>query len=134
MIYIDTVNSWHNIRRLRVKRIPITRVGTKVVVFVISRKFSRKLTFRFREIFVTKIRNFCKSFRENSEIKRHYYNYELKFCFLLFTSKKSANIFFVMPKQFLKIQYLNIIYYCSFGTFYLKVLRKVFAKSFAKFL
>jgi hypothetical protein len=27
--------------------------------------------------------NFRESFRENSEIKRHYNNYELKFCILL---------------------------------------------------
>jgi hypothetical protein len=85
-----------------------TRVGTKVFVFVFSWKFSRKLNFRFREIFVKKIRNFRESFREtfreNSEMKRHYNIYEVKFFFLLFTSKKSAYYnFFVMPKQFLKI-------------------------------
>jgi hypothetical protein len=39
-----------------------SRVGTKVFVFVFSQKFSRKVTLRFREIFVTKIWNFCESF------------------------------------------------------------------------
>jgi hypothetical protein len=94
------------------------RVGTKVFVF--SRKFSRKLTFRFRAIFVMKLRNFRESFRENN-------NHELKFCFLLFTNKKSAKFIFCYAKTILKIQCLNIIYYCSFGTFYLNVSRKVFA-------
>jgi hypothetical protein len=43
-------------------------------------------------------------------------------------AKNLQNIFFVMLKQFLKMQYLNIIYYSSFGTFYLKVSQKVSRK------
>jgi hypothetical protein len=41
---------------------------------------------------------FAKTFRENSEIKRRYNNYELTFCFLLFTRKKSAKFIFCYAK------------------------------------
>jgi hypothetical protein len=37
-----------------------------------------------------KYETFAKVFAKTQEIKKHYNNYELKFCFLLFTSKKSA--------------------------------------------
>jgi hypothetical protein len=81
-----------------------TRVGTKGLVFFFSRKFSRKLTFRFREIFVTKKRNFRESIRENfsrklrdeKALKRLW----TKILFLIIHKQKICIYFFVLSKQF----------------------------------
>jgi hypothetical protein len=90
----------------------LTRVGTKVFVFVFFAKVFAKTHFSFS-------RNICdentklsrkfsqKLFRENSEMKRHYSIYELKFFFWLFTSKKPVYYFFLWQNNFKKYSILK---------------------------
>jgi hypothetical protein len=68
----------------------VPRVGTKVFVF--SRKFSRKLTFRFCEIFVTKIRNF----HENSEMKSPLQHLWTKILFLIIPKQKICTLYVLL--------------------------------------
>jgi hypothetical protein len=109
------------------------RVGTKVFVF--SRKFSRKPTFRFSEIFVAKIRNI----RENTKHSRKFsrklrYKKALqqlwtKILFLIIHKQKSAKYIFWFAETILKntVSYNLLLFVWDF-------LSKSFAKSFAKFL